>query len=209
MGYLIAAAAAPVVGPVLYRLLHERPDAVRLVDGFVYVAVPTLVAWQVLPGAWEQRSPLPVAVVAAGLIVPVAMEKASRALARRTDDLALVVGLSGLVLHAFLEGAALAPRGDAVALPFALAVIVHRIPVGLVIWWLLRPRYGLSMAAAAVGALVLATFGGFGLSGELLGGTPGPAVELYEAFVSGSLVHVVFHQGRHDHQHGEHGHGHH
>ena len=34
------------------------------------------------------------------------------------------------------------------------------------------------------------------------------AFELYQAFVSGSLVHVVFHQGRHDHTHDEQGHVH-
>jgi hypothetical protein len=32
-------------------------------------------------------------------------------------------------------------------------------------------------------------------------------VELYQAFVSGSLVHVVFHQGRRDHSHDDHGEG--
>jgi hypothetical protein len=57
-GYLVAVLAAPLAGPLLYRLLHDRPDAVRLVDGFVYVAVPVLVALQVLPSAWEHRSAL-------------------------------------------------------------------------------------------------------------------------------------------------------
>ena len=51
MGYLIAVALTPLVGPLLYRALHDEPRAVEAVDNFVYVAVPILVAWQVLPSA--------------------------------------------------------------------------------------------------------------------------------------------------------------
>ena len=205
MGFLIAALAAPVAGPVLYGVLHDHPRAVRLVDGFVYLAVPTLVAWQVVPFAWEQRSVLAIAAVAAGLLVPVGMERVSHVFEDHTDKLALVVGLSGLLLHALLEGTALAPGSEAIAIPFALAVIVHRVPVGLVIWWLLRPRHGVLLASAGVGAIVLATAFGYG-AGELLGGRPATGVELYQAFVGGSLVHVVFHQGRRDHRHDGHDH---
>lgn len=201
MSYFIAALAAPVVGPVLYRLLHERPRAVRLVDGFVYLAVPTLVAWQVIPSAWAGRSLVAVGAVAAGLLVPVLMERASKALERHTDQLALVVGLSGLLLHALLEGAAFAPWDPGVTAPFGLAVVLHRIPVSLVIWWLVRPRYGTAAAVTGVGSIVVATLAGFALGTEILGDTHSPSLEIYQAFVSGSLVHVVFHQGRHDHDH--------
>lgn len=200
MGYLIAAAVAPVVGPVLYRLLHPHPRAVGFVDGFVYVAVPVLVAWQVVPHAWAAGSVVPVVVVAAGFFVPALVEQASHALAEQTDNLVIVVGLSGLVLHALLEGAALAPV-DRIDDAFALAVILHRIPVGLVIWWLIRPRFGQAAAAVGVASIVFATLGGFALGTEILSEAHGTGAELYQLFVSGSLVHVVFHQGRHDHDH--------
>lgn len=201
MGYLIAATAAPVLGPVLYRVLHTHPRAVTLVDGFVYLAVPLLVAWQVLPHAFDARSLVPILVVGVGFLLPAAVERASHTLAARTDDLAIIVGLSGLALHAMLEGAAFAPGDGAVDDAFALAVILHRIPVGLVIWWLIRPRFGQGAAALGVASLVFATLAGFGLGSELLGGAHTSGAELYQMFVSGSLVHVVFHQGRHDHDH--------
>ena len=210
MAWLIAALAAPVVGPLLYRLLHDRPRAVELVDGFVYVAVPILVAWQVLPHAWEDRDPLAVVALAAGFLLPGIVEKASHVLADRTDNVAMVVGISGLVLHAMLEGAAFLPGSAPVDVPFALAVTLHRIPVSLVIWWLICPRFGSTWAATGVGSIVLATLAGYGLGAELLSGVHSGAAELYQAFVSGSLVHVVYHQGRHDHDHGhEDDHGHH
>ena len=201
MTWFIAALAAPVLGPVLYRVLHEHPGAVRLVDGSVYLAVPILVAWQVLPHAWADRSVIALVALGAGFLLPAVVERASHALAHRTDDLALIVGISGLALHALLEGAAFVPSSGGVEPAFALAVALHRIPVSLVIWWLICPRFGGLAASAGVGSIVVATLAGYGLGTEFLGSTQGSAVELYQAFVSGSLVHVVFHQGRHDHQH--------
>lgn len=207
MGYLIAVTAAPVLGPVLYRLLHPHPRAVGFVDGFVYLAVPVLVAWQVLPHAWAEASLIPLVAVAVGFGVPTLLERVSNALARQTDNLAIVVGLSGLALHALLEGAAFGPGAGRVDVPFALAVIIHRVPVGLIIWWLIRPRFGQGAASAGVASIVLATIAGYGLGSELLADAHSGAAELYQGFVSGSLVHVVFHQGRHDHTHGD-GHDH-
>jgi zinc transporter ZupT len=206
VAYLIAVLAAPFLGPGFYYVLHEHPRAVRLVDGFVYLAVPALVAWQLLPYAWAERSIVVLVALVAGFVVPIAAERASRALEHHTDNLALVVGLSGLVIHASLEGAAFVPGTAGVGAPFALAVILHRIPVGLVVWWLIRPRFGSAAAAVGVGALVLATLVGYGAGVEFLGGGYRPGIELYQAFVSGSLVHVVFHQGRRDHQHDQGGH---
>lgn len=203
MGYLIAATAAPLLGPLLYRVLHGHPKAFHLVDGFVYVAVPLLVAWQVLPHAWEERSLLALAALGAGFLLPALIEGASHAFAEQTDNLAIVVGLSGIALHALLEGAALVPGENGVEAPFALAVVLHRVPVGLVVWWLIRPRFGTAAASVGVGSFTIATLAGYGLGTELLGAAHGPAAQIYQAFVSGSLVHVVFHQGRHDHDHAD------
>lgn len=209
MGYLIAAALAPLLGPLLYRVLHDHPRAVEAVDNFVYVAVPILVAWQVLPYALEDRNAFAILAVVVGFLLPALMERVSTALAEQTDNLALVVGLSGLVLHAMLEGTALVPGAVPVDAPFAVAVILHRIPVSLVIWWLICPRFGSTAATAGVGSIVLATLAGYGLGTEFLSDVHGSGAEIYQAFVSGSLVHVVFHQGRHDHDHSNNGPHHH
>ena len=200
--YLIAALAAPIAGPLLYRVLHEHPRAARFVDGSVYVAVPALLAWQVGHLALEQSTLLVLAAATAGLAVPSLAERISHALHHHTDELALVMGVSGLALHAMLEGAALARGAAGIDLAFGLAIVLHRIPVGLVIWWLVRPRYGPSAGALGVGAIVLVTLAGYALGTEVLSGVHGAGGDLYQAFVSGSLVHVVFHQGRHDHTHG-------
>jgi hypothetical protein len=207
LGYLIAALVAPVAGPLLYWFLHAPSRATRIVDGFVYVAVPALVGWQVFHVAWEESSLVVVLVAGAGLLLPTLAERSSRLLERYTDNFSLFVVLSGLILHALLEGAALIHDGET-PLAFGLAVLLHRIPVGLVIWWLIFPRHGAGFAAAGVGSVVVATALGYGLGIEMLGEAHGETAELYQAFVSGMLIHVVFHQGRHDHAHGGHTHHH-
>ena len=117
MLFLVAALAAPAIGPALYGGLHSHPKAVRLVDGFVYLAVPLLVAWQVVPFAREDRGLVVPLLVLAGLVLPNLFERASRAFEAHTDNFAIIVGLSGLALHALLEGAALG-SGGTVALAF-------------------------------------------------------------------------------------------
>ena len=199
MGYLIAVAFAPLLAPVLYRVLHDRPSAVETFDKFVYLAVPMLVAWQVLPHAWEERNVLLILAVTGGLVLPILVERDFQSIADETDNLAIAAGLSGLVLHALLEGAALTPTSPDP--PLVAAIILHRIPMSLVIWWLIFPRFGTKKAAAGIGLLVLATLAGYSLGSEFLSGLQGDGPALYQAFVSGSLIHVVFHQGRHDHDH--------
>jgi hypothetical protein len=208
MVWLTAVLAAPLAGPLLYRTLHDRPRAVALVDGFVYVAVPVLVAWQVLPHAWEHRSLAALVALGLGFVLPALIERLSHALADRTDNVALVVGISGLVVHGMLEGAAFIPTADPPGTAFALAVTLHRVPVSLVLWWLISPRFGATWATLGVGTLILSTLFGYLFGGGFVQGLGGNGFELYVAFVSGSLVHVVFHQGRHDHDHAHHGHDH-
>lgn len=193
---LVGAVCAPFVGALLYKWLHDRPATVRLVDRSMYFAVPALVLWQVLPHAWAEYGVLAILAVAAGMGAPALIERALHAVARHADNLALLAGLSGLALHASLEGAALA-TGDA---GVAIAVILHRIPVGLMLWWMLEPRHGFTGGVLAVGTLAVATLIGYALGDALLAGEGGGA-EIYQAFVGGSLLHVVFHQSRHDHRH--------
>jgi hypothetical protein len=209
MGYVIAVAFAPLLAPFLYRVLHDQPSAVETFDKFVYLAVPILVGWQVLPHAWEEQNALLILAVTCGVILPILVERAFQSMADETDNIAIVAGLSGLALHALLEGAALTPGSTPPDTPLVAAIMLHRIPMSLVIWWLVFPRFGTKKAATGIGLLVLATLAGYSLGSEFLSGLEGDSAALYQAFVSGSLIHVVFHQGRHDHDHSTHNHHHH
>lgn len=193
---LAGAVLAPIVGAFLYRWLHGRPGTVRLFDTFMYVAIPALVVLQTVPHAWERYGALVFLALFLGIAVPSLMERVSRVLARHTDGIALIAGFSGIAVHAVLEGGALALGDTGLAFP----LVLHRVLEGLAIWWLLEPRYGFRGGVSGLCVLLLATVGGYA-AGTVLFAEPSGPVDLYQAFVGGSLVHVVFHQSRHDHAH--------
>ena len=57
---------ATVAGAFLYRWLHDRSGAVRLFDGFMFLGVTALVAWQVIHHAWASHGLLPIVVLVLG-----------------------------------------------------------------------------------------------------------------------------------------------
>ena len=194
---LLGALAAPIVGAVLYGPLHESRRTMRYVDGFMLFAIPPLVGWQVLRHGWAEFGLVAVLAIGAGIATPLLIERASTAIAPHADNISIVAGISGLTLHAVLEGAVLVPDGAGLH----AAVILHRIPIGLMIWWMVLPRHGRTVAGIGIAALIGATLLGYTIGAHLMEPFE-RSVALYQAYVGGSLMHVVFHQSRHDHRHG-------
>jgi uncharacterized membrane protein YraQ (UPF0718 family) len=108
-----------------------------------------------------------------------------------------VLAVAAVGVHAFMDGAALGGtalgrEGDGSML--ALAVILHRLPEGLVIWWLLQPSRGSWLAAAALGLVAVGTAAGFFFGTSVLSATAARGLFLFQALVAGSLLHVVLHR---------------
>ena len=196
---LIAVLVAPAIGALLYVVLHRKPGTVRLIDTIVFIALPLLIAWQVLPQVWLERRISLLLAVGAGIGLLYLLEKLSETLARHTDNATIMLGVLSMVLHALLEGGALLVGPSST--PFTAALILHRVAVGLLIWWLLEPRHGVRGALIGVAAIIAATVIG-ALAGTEVLPDQHAVLDLYQAFISGSLLHVVLHQGRRDHQHG-------
>lgn len=192
--YLIAALAAVAAGPLLASRVGARRGGPAL-DGLVLAAIPGLVFLEFVPAAVGEGDWFVLLALAAGLMIPVAAERGSRRAGEHTHRWALLAGLSGLVVHAALDGVALATvAGDASA-SFPVAIVLHRLPVGVAVWLLVVREIGRRAGVFALGALVVATVGGY-----LFGAAAGPLMEdsgvltLYQAAVGGSLVHVIVHQ---------------
>ena len=184
------------------------PNKLKLLIAFSGAYLLSITALHLLPEVFtgDDRGAYFGSFVLVGFFIQVMLEYLSGGIehghAHTHRSAGLPVGLMiGLCLHAFLEGVAFSPGSDALRGPFVAAVTLHRIPVGLVIWWLISPRHGHPSAAAAVASIPIATALGYAAGIEFLGEWQGQGVELYQAFVAGSLIHVVFHQGRHDHRH--------
>lgn len=195
---LVSALLAPLAGVLIYVTMHHRARTIRLLDTAVIVALPLLVAVQVVPHAWEERSLVPVVVVALGAGLLALVERLSHTLARYTDDATILFAVLAISVHALLEGSALTAGASPA---FVLAVVVHRVGVGLLIWWLVAPRHGAVAAAAGVAAILVGTLAGYVVGAGVLTDLPFVDSHLVEAFVAGTLLHVVLHQGREDHRH--------
>ena len=187
-GALIAALVAPVLGAMLYPSLHSLPTATKIFDKFMAFAVPALVVYHVAAHAWPDEMVVALMLVLGGLGTPLLVERASKKFAEHTDSVALTVGISGLAVHVIIESAVL--RGGSTDL--VLALVLHRMVVGLMVFWLVRPQYGFTMACFAVLAILVATALGFFALGNLMSNSE--TAEMYQYFVSGSLLHVIFHR---------------
>ena len=190
------------VGPIVYQVSRFTAAMSAALDGFVYATIIGLVLIYILPNSIGLSGWMAGVAALTGLLAPTVLERRLHSLARQVHNLALVLGLVAIALHAFTDGLALTAGAnggtDAHAdaghmLP--MAVLVHRLPIGLTVWFLLRPLYGLGAALGTLLLIAVATAIGFA-SGEAFASilSGGSGFGLFQAFVAGSLLHVVLHR---------------
>jgi len=204
-GYLalLAAIAALLLGPLLLQLARVGPRVAAFLDGFTFISITGLFCFSVFPTALASGGPAAWIFAVVGLAFPVGAERLFRHTAARAHLAILGLGVAGLAAHAVLDGIALMGAG----LPeldhghagedLAVAVVLHNLPKGLALWYLLQPAFGTRVAALAIAALVAATGAGFLAGPAVLAALGGPAVAWFQAFVVGSILHVVMHGPAH------------
>jgi hypothetical protein len=205
---LILSAVALSFGPLIAGVLQRRSQLHALLDGFILVMVGGLALLHLLPYARDNIGAWCILFAAIGAFLPLYAE---RKLHRHESDESssiLWLAVIGLVLHASLDGAALAANQQGMhehltegwSLP--LAILLHRVPVGLLIWWSVRPQLGSKIALAILAAIAGATFVGHALSSFLLPLSVGPVSGIIFSLLAGGLLHVVM-DHRHQSEHGE------
>jgi uncharacterized membrane protein YraQ (UPF0718 family) len=198
---LLASLAALGLGPLAYRFAGRQHNLLAVLDGFVFVAIGGLVVLSVLPESMAQGGWPTLGFVLIGFAGPTVAEHLFHRAAKGTHQATLALGLLGLCLHALVDGAAL---GTTAGTQLTAAVVLHRLPVGLAIWWLLRPHFGVALPGLVLGLVAAATGAGYGIGPTLSASLSGQSVAWFQAFVAGSLLHVVFFRPHlDDHTHGE------
>jgi uncharacterized membrane protein YraQ (UPF0718 family) len=195
MLFLVLSIVALAAGPLLARAAHARPWAVEFADGFVVVTVGGLVVLHVIPASIEIGGAWALAAALCGLVAPLAFERFERrAASSSTKTVIYSLVLIGVAVHALLDGAAMLELGGApAARALAVSVVVHRIPVGLAIWWLVRPRRGIAAALTLLAVEAGGGIVGFFLARPLLTGSLAPHLSLFQAALAGALLHVLAH----------------
>jgi uncharacterized membrane protein YraQ (UPF0718 family) len=201
---LMASVLGLIAGPLLLQLKEDAEHELGAVDGFALVTVGGLAVLHLLPEAFLHGGVTAVGFAVAGLVLPSLIDRTSGHAGARFAALLLLVGL---VPHAALESAALMNASTDDALALGLAVAAHRLPVGLILFSMIRRDSNTKWAWAAVMVLVLTTVLGFWTGGEMSSALDGHGAVWLQAMVGGSLLHVVFSHHLHDCTHHDHAHG--
>lgn len=184
---------ALAVGPVLHQLARIKGTMLAALDGFVYVSMGGVIFLHIVPESYELAGWWSLLAVLVGLLGPGLIEHRLRGLARQAHAVALLLALVGIGLHGFMDGLALG-GGDHEHHMLPMAILLHRLPVGLAVWFLLRPAYGLGVALGLLALIGVATLAGFALGEAAVGGLANRSLGLFQALVAGSLLHVVVHR---------------
>lgn len=199
------AVGALFIGPTLGHLIARFPDGRRFLEGFVTAGMALLCCFQVLPEALELSGLPALAPLIAGLLIPTALERFLIGSIRSAHLFALLLAASGLLLHEFMDGAALAgfeghhELGPDLEASIATGIFIHRVPMGLLIWWAIGSRFGYRIAVGVLSAMAFSTIAGCILGGPWIQALHGELVGYVLALLVGSLLHVVLHQSTHSH----------
>jgi hypothetical protein len=189
---LVLSVLALAAGLGLVIAGRDRPRLRLAIDGFILGVVPTLLAIRVLPHLWDQVGAMAFAFVAIGYGMFWFMERAAE-----QQNLQAHVVVTVLALHSLLDGASLAvaqrlQMGRASGVLMA-ALVIHRLPEGLVVGALLIPRHGLKVATTGAAILAVTMLAGAAGGHALLQHADGWSLNLAVAGGMGALLRAVLH----------------
>ncbi|MGM0562796.1 MAG: hypothetical protein ACQES2_00560 [Pseudomonadota bacterium] len=197
----VLSSLALVAGPLISFYTRHHPRLIASLNGLAMVAVLAGIALHILPDSVEVAGWWVLLLAAAGFVLPSLIEHILSRAAATVHRATLLLAVLGLGLHASLDGLALTHGAYTLSSGVLPAIVVlHRLPVGQLIWALLQPAFGRKTAAGVL--LFLVAFTGLGvLVGEriefLLHGV---LFAWFQAFIAGALVHVMlFRSHAHDH----------
>jgi hypothetical protein len=190
---LVLSLAALGIGPALSTWLEHAPRARSAIEWVVTFGLLALILAHVLPEAIELAHFWVLPVAAASVLATLGLEKWA-GVTRSSSGLVLALGMLALGLHSALDGAALAGAdGPGGARVLAIAVVLHRLPTSMAIWWLVKRALSVRWAMAVIAWDGLTTCAGF-YGGESFFSAATPfAVGMMQAVIAGSLLHVAFH----------------
>ncbi len=192
----VLAIVALVLGPVLYVSATHRKWILPSLDAFVMVSILGLIGLHAVPEAFEVLGWVALPLIAAGFLLPTAIERSTDISHKGVHRFALALAIAGLAVHTMLDGFALsaATPGDKGSTELAFAVVLHRLPMGMFIWTVPRALFGRKGAIWLLILIVLATTLGYGLGAQFLETLDKAWLFSFQAIVAGSLLHVVLNE---------------
>jgi hypothetical protein len=195
---LILSTIALILGPIVYSIGQDYAIARRVFHGLVVLTIAVIIGFHIIPEAIKHGGSMAVVVIILGIAFPLLFERLFR---KATDTAHLVIvaiAASGLLIHAIVDGVALLPESGT---GLRHAIVLHRLPVGMALWWAVRPSYGVSITVTMFALIFLATAAGYFVGETIIEVAEAKTLAMLQAFVSGSLIHVVAFGVKHKHDH--------
>lgn len=217
------------VGPLLASWAERSKATKSALDAFIAVSLAGIVLLHLWPHSFLVAGGWALAGGLVGLLLPFVLHGSLHSQEDRIYPAMVAIAFFGLALHAVLDGVALlsplmseqahahpdhhhdaAHHGQGSAYLLAIAVILHRLPMGIAVWWLTVPVLGRRVAIGVLTTIAGATVLGFAVAGRILVDLSIPAIAIFEATIAGMLLHVVMgHEHKHESLEEAHGHTHH
>ena len=194
--FLALSIVALLLGPAVYTLGRRNRIARQVLDGFIFITIAGLVTVHIIPEALAGGGNTAIVFLLLGIAFPMVLERGLHESFHAAHGIVLGLAALGLIIHSILDGIALLP---AESRDLAYAVILHRLPIGMAIWWSLRPNLGLAAALAAFAMIIVATTTSFVIGAPVVELAEARSVAWLQAFISGSLIHIVAFGVSHDH----------
>lgn len=200
---LLLSIIALFIGPLLYIWLRRGGFLAKAFDSVIVIALLVLMAFVLIPESWHALGFVAIALMLSGYLLPGLLERLIKRAAHTMHLISLFLALAGLALHAMLDGAALTIHQGMTANGLAMAIVLHRFGMGLMLWMMVQPVFGRKWAFAILGFVSLATGLGYFLSERILGLEDAYAMAVIQALIVGMLAHSLLHRS-HGAVHSEH-----
>jgi hypothetical protein len=191
-------------GPLLFQWVSSSHPLARALDRAIVAVLVALVVLLLIPDIIEPLGLLAPAFLIVGYLLPGVLERVIKRAAETLHLLSLYVALTGLLLHAVLDGAGLAGSEMRGTSGLAAAIVLHRLSMGLMLWLIMQPAFGNRIAWVTLFAMAAATITGFEFSERLLPYADDTVIAAVQGVIVGTIIHSLVHR-EHVHRdlHGE------
>lgn len=187
-------------GPLLFQWISASHPIARTLERVIVALLIGLVVLLLIPEIMDPLGLAAPVLILAGYLLPGLLEKLITQAAEKLHLLSLYIALAGLLLHAMLDGSGLASVELRDSAGLAVAIILHRFGMGLMLWLIIEPVFGKKAGWLTLFAMAAATVLGFEFSERLLPLAGDTFVAAMQAVITGTIIHSLVYRG-HVHRH--------
>ena len=191
-------------GPLLFQWVSSSHPLAKTLERVIVAVLIVLVVVLLVPDIIQPLGLSAPGFLLIGYLLPGLLERVIKRAAETLHLLSLYVALIGLILHAVLDGAGLAGSEMRNSSSLAVAIILHRFGMGLMLWLIMQPAFGKRVAWATLFAMAAATIIGFEFSERLLPYADDTLIAAVQGVIVGTIIHSLVHREHvHRDHHGE------